>query len=219
MEELYQKPFVDSERINAIRLALTNAYVIKDRVAIEKAAVNAQKYIDEGGDIDFELNDGLEDYTGTESESLADQYILRLLRDRHCDNDDDQDYIRTGWKMEFDDNYQQFLKFKVKYPDAVLLFSDDEAYYSYEECADVVSKVCNCPLLDWGGIKAVGFPKSALDINLPKLIRAGHRVAICDQLEDPAKARKQVERTKQLHKEFCPEKHRKEPVQLDLFAF
>ena len=74
---------------------------IEDRIAIEKAAVDAQKYIDEGGDVDFELNDGLEDYTGTESKSLADQYILRLLRDRHCDYDDDQGYIRTGWKKEF----------------------------------------------------------------------------------------------------------------------
>lgn len=221
MESIYLKPFVDSERIKAIRLALTLAYESKNREDIEKAAREAQRYIDEGGDADYELDDALEDYKGAEPQNLADQYILRLLRDRHCDNDSDAEYIRTGWshKKEVSTNYQQFLQFREKYPNTVILFRYDEAYGAFDECADVVNKVCDCPLLSWDGIKAAGFPKAALDINLPRLIRAGHRVAICDQLKDIAKARKQVECTKELHRKFYPEKYRKEPVQLELFAW
>ena len=100
MERLTQKPFVDKKRIDEIRCILKNAYCRQDNEAIKKAALMAQQYVDEGGDDYKELPDDLEDYNGCAGNMLADQYILRLMRDRHCDNDDDQEYIRTGLKRE-----------------------------------------------------------------------------------------------------------------------
>lgn len=98
MNTILQTPFVDAGRIEEIRQALIKAYGNNDREAIANAAQQAQKYIDEGGDIDRELEDSLEDYKGNDPEKLADQYILRLLRDRHCEKDDDQFYIENGRK-------------------------------------------------------------------------------------------------------------------------
>jgi len=91
---------------------------------------------------------------------------------------------------------------KANHPDCVILFRDEEAYYSYEDDADVLNKVLGCPILDWDGIKAAGFPFQALDIYLPKLIRANYRVAIRD---NEIKVKKIVKPA------------RKEPVQLSLF--
>ena len=108
-------------------------------------------------------------------------------------------------------NYNQFQTFKEKYPDAVILFRDGmDAYYSYDNDADVLNKVLSCPILDWDGIKAAGFPHEALDVYLPRLIRAGYRVAICDELEDPKK---------QAKRGITETVTRKEPVQLSLFDF
>lgn len=221
VKDFLKEPFVDSERVKAIRLALTKAYSENDRVAIEKAAQEAQEYVDEGGDFDdWQFDDSIEDYNGKDAEMLTEKYLVRLLHDRSLDCDDDQDYIRTGWHIDMSPLYKQFKELKKKYPDAVLLFrDDDEAYCAYEEDADKLSKACDCPLLNWNGVKAAGFPHNALDMMLPKLIRAGHRVAICDPLKDIAKVRKQVERTKELHRKHYPEKYRKEPVQLELFTF
>ena len=98
MERVLQEPITDYNRIGIIRAALLLAYKEKNRKAIEKHAKSMQKYIDEGGDFPFELEDSLEDYEGSDPEKLTDQYILRLLRDRHCDEDDDQEYIATGLK-------------------------------------------------------------------------------------------------------------------------
>lgn len=207
VKDFLKTPFVDSERIKAIRLALTNAYSESDRDAVKKAAIEAQKYVDEGGDYDFEIDDALEDYKGCNPDLLADMYLLRLMRDRYCDYDDDHDYIHTGWNIEMSKTYKQFKEFKKKHPDAVMLFrEDDEAYCAYEEDADKLSKACDCPLLNWNGVKAAGFPHHALDWMLPKLIRAGHRIAICDQLE-PMQPKKRITETVR----------RKEPVQLSLF--
>ena len=170
----------------------------------------AQKYIDEGGDDYKELDDALEDYSGNDPEMLADKYILRLMRDRYCDNDEDQDYIRTGWGKETDGNYQKFKELKEKYPNAVLIFRDGtDAYFSYEQDAQTLNETIGAPLLDWGGIKAAGFPHNALDINLPKLIRAGHRVAICDPLET-------IKTTKRKTITETVKPIRKQPIQLSL---
>ena len=211
VKDFLKEPFVDSERVKAIRLALTKAYSESDREAVKNAVIEAQKYVDEGGDYDFEIDDALEDYKGCDPDLLADMYMLRLMRDRYCDYDDDQDYIRTGWCKQADANYYNFCSLKKRHPNAVLLFRDgDEAYCAYEEDADVLNEVCNCPLLNWNGVKAAGFPHNALDMMLPKLIRAGHRVAICDQL----KAQKP-----QPQKRITETVKRKEPVQLELFTF
>lgn len=97
LEQVMQTPFIDSDRLGMIRLALVRAYRSNDREAIKKAASAIQKYIDEGGDDYRELDFRLEDYNGTDPEKLADKYILRVMHDRHCDDDEDQDYIKNGY--------------------------------------------------------------------------------------------------------------------------
>lgn len=79
----------------------------------------------------------------------------------------------------------QFNELKSKHPDTILLFRCGDFYESYENDAEVVSKVLGIVLTTMTGIdiKMAGFPHYSLDMYLPKLIRAGKRVAICDQLE------------------------------------
>lgn len=91
------------------------------------------------------------------------------------------------------ESYKQFLEFKGKYPDAVLLFRTGEFYMTYQEDAEEAARILGIALTksesknveDVKCMKMAGFPHAALDSYLPKLIRAGKRVAICDQLEDP----------------------------------
>jgi hypothetical protein len=212
MERMLQKPFTDPNRSVIIQQALVRAYESGCRDEIYAAAKEAQKYVDEGGDWMQVFDDSLEDYQGSSPEKLADMYLLRLLRDRHCDDDENQEYITTGWCKWADKNYLQYLEFKTKYQNKVLLFGNDVvAYNAYEQDADILNKVCGAPLLDWDGVKVAGFPYHALDIYLTKLVRAGYSIAVCDRLEDPKKVQKQVQMTKML------DRKRKEPVQLSLF--
>jgi DNA mismatch repair protein MutS len=88
---------------------------------------------------------------------------------------------------------------KAKHPDAVLLFRCGDFYETYSEDAIVASEILGITLTKRanGSAKTVemaGFPFHALDTYLPKLIRAGKRVAICDQLEDPKLTKKLVKR-------------------------
>jgi DNA mismatch repair protein MutS len=88
---------------------------------------------------------------------------------------------------------------KAKHPDAVLLFRCGDFYETYSEDAIVASEILGIALTKRanGSAKSVemaGFPFHALDTYLPKLIRAGKRVAICDQLEDPKLTKKLVKR-------------------------
>ena len=96
---------------------------------------------------------------------------------------------------------EQFRKIKEQYPDAMLLFRCGDFYETYAEDAVKASKVLNITLTrrnnGAGGQAATemaGFPFHALDTYLPKLVRAGMRVAICDQLEDPKLTKKLVKR-------------------------
>ncbi len=94
---------------------------------------------------------------------------------------------------------KQFMDLKAKHPDAVLLFRCGDFYETYSEDAIVASEILGITLTKRanGSAKTVemaGFPFHALDTYLPKLIRAGKRVAICDQLEDPKLAKKLVKR-------------------------
>jgi DNA mismatch repair protein MutS len=94
---------------------------------------------------------------------------------------------------------KQFMDLKAKHPDAVLLFRCGDFYETYSEDAIVASEILGITLTKRanGAAKSVemaGFPFHALDTYLPKLIRAGKRVAICDQLEDPKLAKKLVKR-------------------------
>ncbi len=97
---------------------------------------------------------------------------------------------------------QQFFKFKAKYPDALLLFRCGDFYETYCEDAITASKILGITLTrrnnngksNYAAAEMAGFPHHALDTYLPKLIRAGKRVAICDQLEDPKFAKGLVDR-------------------------
>lgn len=91
---------------------------------------------------------------------------------------------------------KQFYELKEKHPDAVFLFRCGDFYVSYEDDAQTVAFICGITLSK--GLKTkmrrAGFPHHALDTYLPKLIRAGRRVAICDQLEDPKLTKNLVKR-------------------------
>ena len=95
---------------------------------------------------------------------------------------------------------KQFFDFKAKYPEALLLFRCGDFYETYCEDAIVASRILGITLThrnNGAGAKSdemAGFPHHALDTYLPKLIRAGKRVAICDQLEDPKLTKKLVKR-------------------------
>ncbi len=97
---------------------------------------------------------------------------------------------------------RQFYDLKAKHPDAIMLFRCGDFYETY--CADAIlaseilgitlTKRSNGKAEAFAPIEMAGFPFHALDTYLPKLIRAGKRVAICDQLEDPKLAKKLVKR-------------------------
>ena len=85
---------------------------------------------------------------------------------------------------------KQFRDIKAQYPDALLLFRCGDFYETYCEDAVEASKILNITLTHRSNsvadpIEMAGFPFHALDTYLPKLVRAGRRVAICDQLADP----------------------------------
>ena len=97
---------------------------------------------------------------------------------------------------------RQFREIKNQYPDAVLLFRCGDFYETYAEDAVRASKILNITLThrsngaskEAKALEMAGFPFHALDTYLPKLVRAGLRVAICDQLEDPKLTKKLVKR-------------------------
>ena len=94
---------------------------------------------------------------------------------------------------------KQFLDLKAKHPDALLLFRCGDFYETYSTDAVVASEILGITLTKRANgkektIEMAGFPHHALDTYLPKLIRAGRRVAICDQLEDPKLTKKLVKR-------------------------
>lgn len=94
---------------------------------------------------------------------------------------------------------KQFFEIKSKHPDAVLLFRCGDFYETFSKDAILASEILGITLTRRanGAAKSVelaGFPHHALDTYLPKLVRAGLRVAICDQLEDPKLTKKLVKR-------------------------
>ncbi|MBO4690552.1 MAG: DNA mismatch repair protein MutS [Paludibacteraceae bacterium] len=102
-------------------------------------------------------------------------------------------------KEEVTPMMKQFRDIKTQYPDAMLLFRCGDFYETYAEDAVKASKILAITLThrNNGGQQSTemaGFPFHALDTYLPKLVRAGLRVAICDQLEDPKMTKKLVKR-------------------------
>src|ERR1043166_1759922 len=94
---------------------------------------------------------------------------------------------------------KQYFSIKAKYPDALLLFRLGDFYETFGEDAVKASSILGIVLTRRANgsatfIELAGFPHHALDTYLPKLVRAGMRVAICDQLEDPKLTKKIVKR-------------------------
>ena len=91
---------------------------------------------------------------------------------------------------------KQFREIKAKHPDAILLFRVGDFYEAYEDdavkCADTLGIILTTRSSD--RTRMAAFPHHALDTYLPRLVRAGSRVAICDQLEDPKLTKKLVKR-------------------------
>ena len=85
---------------------------------------------------------------------------------------------------------QQYQQVKAKHPDTILLFRMGDFFETFEEDAKIAARVLGITLTKRGNgaageVPLAGFPHHALDTYLPKLLKAGHRVAICEQLEDP----------------------------------
>ena len=94
---------------------------------------------------------------------------------------------------------KQYVDIKLKHPDAILLFRVGDFYETFAEDAIVSSEILGITLTRRANgaaqfVELAGFPHHALDTYLPKLVRAGKRVAICDQLEDPKLTKKLVKR-------------------------
>ncbi len=93
---------------------------------------------------------------------------------------------------------RQYNQFKAKHPDAILLFRVGDFYETYGEDAVKSSKILGITLTRHGKgasqTELAGFPHHALDTYLPRLVRAGYRVAICEQLEDPKLTKTLVKR-------------------------
>ncbi|MFR1235487.1 MAG: DNA mismatch repair protein MutS [Barnesiella sp.] len=94
---------------------------------------------------------------------------------------------------------KQYFEMKGKHPDAVLLFRVGDFYETYSEDAVISAEILGITLTRRANgvaqhVEMAGFPHHALDTYLPKLVRAGKRVAICEQLEDPKMTKKLVKR-------------------------
>ncbi|MDR1339633.1 MAG: DNA mismatch repair protein MutS [Prevotellaceae bacterium] len=89
---------------------------------------------------------------------------------------------------------KQYYGIKAKHPDALLLFRVGDFYETFGDDAVKTSEILGITLTKRAGIDLAGFPYHSLDTYLPKLVRAGQRVAICDQLEDPKMTKTIVKR-------------------------
>ena len=94
---------------------------------------------------------------------------------------------------------RQYNEIKKKHPDAILLFRVGDFYETFSDDAIIASEILGITLTRRANgaaqyVELAGFPHHALDTYLPKLVRAGKRVAICDQLEDPKKTKTLVKR-------------------------
>lgn len=106
--------------------------------------------------------------------------------------------VKPVKKVKISPMLKQFYELKKKHPDALLLFRCGDFYETYCDDALKASDTLGITLTksrqstekDGTDLRMAGFPYHALDTYLPKLIRAGHRIAICDQIEEPNKKKK-----------------------------
>lgn len=99
---------------------------------------------------------------------------------------------------------RQWQSIKDQYPDALLLFRVGDFYEVYKEDAEQAARILGITLTHRGNakdFKMCGFPFHALDTYLPKLVRAGYRVAICDQLDAPT-AKQLAKRNPSIYREL-----------------
>ena len=93
---------------------------------------------------------------------------------------------------------RQFNEMKKKHPDAILLFRVDDFYETFCEdavdCSQILGITLTRRATNTKRIELAGFPHHALDVYLPKIVRAGRRVAICEQLKDPKLQQRLVKR-------------------------
>ena len=94
---------------------------------------------------------------------------------------------------------KQYFSVKAQYPEAVLLFRVGDFYETFADDALITSKVLGIVLTkrangSASSVPLAGFPHHSIDLYLPKLVRAGYKVAVCDQLEDPKLTKKIVRR-------------------------
>ncbi|MFA7135876.1 MAG: DNA mismatch repair protein MutS, partial [Bacteroidales bacterium] len=94
---------------------------------------------------------------------------------------------------------RQYFSIKAKHPTAILLFRVGDFYETFGEDAITASKVLGIVLTRRANgtashVELAGFPHHSIDSYLPKLVRAGYKVAVCDQLEDPKLTKKIVKR-------------------------
>lgn len=101
-------------------------------------------------------------------------------------------------KPEGNPLFQQFNEMKKKHPDAILLFRVGDFYETFSvdavECSRILGITLTRRASKSNVVELAGFPHHALDTYLPKLVRAGRRVAICEQLEDPKLTKRLVKR-------------------------
>ncbi|WP_370641670.1 hypothetical protein [Prevotella sp. E9-3] len=81
---------------------------------------------------------------------------------------------------------RQFKELKAKHPDALFLFREDDFYTAYSEDAECISELLDIVITRKGKRNTASFPKHALDTYLPKLVKAGKRIAICDTNNEAA---------------------------------
>lgn len=81
---------------------------------------------------------------------------------------------------------RQFKELKAKHPDALFLFREDDFYTAYSEDAECISELLDIVITKKGKRNTASFPKHALDTYLPKLVKAGKRIAICDTNNEAA---------------------------------
>jgi DNA mismatch repair ATPase MutS len=114
--------------------------------------------------------------------------------DEHVDEEKADEQAQAAQsKVEDSPLFKQFCDLKKKHPDALLLFRCGDSYKCYEEDAITAAAVLRLTdIVEEDKITIASFPYHALDTYLPRLIRAGHRIAICDQLEAP-KPKKQAQ--------------------------
>lgn len=124
----------------------------------------------------------------------SDNYTIKLVESEdETSNAKEEIEKAEEVKVELSPMLKQFYELKAKHPDAVLLFRCGDFYETYGEDAEETSKILGIMLTksikqkdkDGKPLALAGFPYHALDTYLPRLIRAGKRVAICDQLEQP----------------------------------